>query len=122
MAKTYTIIIICILFAVGAFIALSNVASPQEVKPEARSYGEVGGVELGQILRFTDFSLKLTEIESDSRCPKDVNCIWAGTVTVKAEFITPTGTTTKTIELGKATQFGNFEVLLFEVEPNKKAA
>lgn len=36
-------------------------------------------------------SLKFLRVENDSRCPKDVQCVWAGEVTLAFELDTPEG-------------------------------
>lgn len=40
----------------------------------------------GDVLSFGERSLKFKKIVSDSRCPKNVTCIWAGEVKVLVEF------------------------------------
>lgn len=95
----------------------ANVTSkPVVTKPKTTSYG-VTVVSLGQKITFADFSLTLTKVESDSRCPANANCVWGGTTTVTAEYVDATGTTTKVIELRKTTTFGSFTVTLDEVFP-----
>ena len=38
---------------------------------------------LGKLIDLGEVSLKLKEVVSDSRCPSNVHCIWAGEITVK---------------------------------------
>jgi hypothetical protein len=135
MKKTYIIIIACILL-VGAALASAffkggkadpapgytpdpsgATTTPVVTKPNTTPYG-VLAVSLGQTVNFADFSLKLTKVESDSRCPANANCVWAGTTTVRGEFVDKTGTTTKVIELGKTSTFGSITVALTEVAPH----
>lgn len=42
-------------------------------------------VPLGKTLEFKGVFIKFIEVMEDSRCPKDVTCIWAGRAIVKAE-------------------------------------
>ncbi len=40
----------------------------------------------GDQLSFGNKSIKFKEVVSDSRCPKEVTCIWAGEAKVRVEF------------------------------------
>ncbi len=40
---------------------------------------------LGRLINFGEIELKLKEVVSDSRCPSDVHCIWAGEITLKVD-------------------------------------
>ena len=40
----------------------------------------------GETLKFEEVELKFVEVLQDSRCPKDVNCIWAGEVIVLVDI------------------------------------
>ena len=42
-------------------------------------------IPLGNTIEFKGVSIKFIEVMEDSRCPKDVACIWAGRAIVKAE-------------------------------------
>lgn len=48
-------------------------------------------VPLGNAINLRGVSIKFLEVVEDSRCPKDVTCIWAGRAIVKVE-ITANGT------------------------------
>ncbi len=48
-----------------------------------RNYSSTLG--LGEILQFGDRSIKFKNLISDSRCPADVTCIWAGEAKVLVE-------------------------------------
>ncbi len=128
MKKTYIIAIIIVL--VAATVAFFNrepmadytpptdtaSSTPVVTKPAVKPYG-IHVASLGQTLTFSDFSLTLTKVEGDSRCPANANCVWAGTTTVRGEFVDAIGTTTKVIELGKTSTFGSVTVTLTEVAP-----
>ncbi|MDX1278064.1 hypothetical protein [Oceanihabitans sediminis] len=40
---------------------------------------------LGEAMLFEDLEVRFVEVVEDSRCPKNVNCIWAGEVTILVE-------------------------------------
>jgi hypothetical protein len=42
-------------------------------------------IPLGKTVQIKDVSIKFLEVMEDSRCPKNVNCIWAGRAVVKME-------------------------------------
>lgn len=91
-------------------------ANPEPVKPTVSAYGTVN-TKIGSTIQFTDFSLTPLSIESDSRCPSDVTCVWAGTLTVKVNLVSSTGTTTKIIEIGKPFSYGAFTITLVSSTP-----
>ena len=51
---------------------------------EIRSYSAV--MQQGELLNFGNRSLKFKDVISDSRCPKNVTCIWAGEAKVLVEI------------------------------------
>lgn len=89
-------------------------STPTETPPQALSYGTVTA-RLGQTLAFPGSTFSLTNIVEDSRCPKDVTCIQAGTVRVRAV----SGGNTTTLELGKKTVFAGHTISLDAVTPSR---
>src|SRR5690349_861914 len=69
----------------------------------------VGGTTLnakvGETILFSEVSGKVTEVVEDSRCPKDTQCIWAGTVRVKVHFTFGTLSQDVTLKLGEPVTF-----------------
>lgn len=57
------------------------------------------------------------EVVSDSRCPKDVQCIWAGTVEVRAAVETKVAHGEHVFKLGEPKTVGDLTVTLVEVRP-----
>lgn len=69
------------LFLLGFFIfSISLSAQDQE---DIRIYRSA--MQQGEQVVFGDRSIKFKEVVSDSRCPKDVTCIWAGEAKVLIE-------------------------------------
>src|ERR1035437_4759143 len=54
---------------------------------------------VGQKTKIGDTTITLNKITQDSRCPKDVQCIWAGVVTVNITLTDATHTVTKDLAL-----------------------
>jgi hypothetical protein len=77
---------------------------------------------LGQVMTGLNVSITPKEIISDSRCPIDVVCIWAGTVEVRTTLSTPTGNGELVLKLGEPQVFGDYIVTLVEVTPSKKTS
>ena len=76
---------------------------------------------LGQKVTGLDVSITPLEIVSDSRCPIDVQCIWAGTVELKAKIESALGESTMTLTLGKSVTTEAEEITLTLVTPGKSA-
>jgi hypothetical protein len=53
-------------------------------------YGKVS-LSIGQTATFDNLTLKLLRVTEDSRCPQDVQCIWAGTFKVEVESVSGMG-------------------------------
>jgi hypothetical protein len=84
--------------------------SPDATFAKAETYlnGRDGGLGL---------TINPREVVSDSRCPKDVQCVWAGTVEVRAAVYTAVGHGEQVFKLGEPRMMGNTEVTLVEVRP-----
>ena len=59
------------------------------------------------------------KLVSDSRCPAEVACIWAGTVEVQTILSTPVSHGEHVLTLGKPQTFGDYTVTLTAVAPDK---
>lgn len=55
-------------------------------------------VPLGETVQFENASIKFIKVLEDSRCPKDVNCIWAGQARLLVE-VTEKGKASREMEL-----------------------
>jgi hypothetical protein len=72
---------------------------------------------MGQATTAMNVSITPKELISDSRCPVGVQCVWAGTVEVKALATTAVSHGEQIFKLGVPAQFGNFNITLIEVTP-----
>jgi len=75
---------------------------------------------LGQKATGLAVSITPKEIVSDSRCPADVQCVWAGTVEVRAVTETKVAHGEQTFKLNEPKVFGDFSITLVEVSPDRK--
>jgi hypothetical protein len=60
-------------------------------------------------------------VKSDSRCPKDVQCVWAGKVEVETQIVSAMGTSTNVFEIGTTITTEAETVTLKEVIPYPSA-
>ncbi len=72
-------------------ISTSTTPAPQKATVTAK---------LGQKVSALGISITPLEVTDDSRCPQNVQCIWAGTVKLKATLESGMGTAPVTFELG----------------------
>lgn len=80
-------------------VLFSSFAFGQEETPETPKIGVK--VPKGETIVLKDVSIKFLEVVEDSRCPKDVNCIWAGRAIVKAEVTSNGKSEEKTLIFGE---------------------
>jgi ABC-type glycerol-3-phosphate transport system substrate-binding protein len=74
----------------------------------------------------SDITIKFNQITEDSRCPIDVECVWAGRVAVEVSFTQDGSSATDVLILGDGTgsdytdtaTFGKFSVKVLQVKPD----
>lgn len=74
---------------------------------------------LGQKMTALNVSVTPIEVLEDSRCPQDVQCVWAGTVRIKALVESALGSDEATLEMATPLTTEAEEVVLAEVSPAK---
>ena len=80
-------------------ILFSSFAFGQEDTPETPKIGIK--VPKGETVVLKGVSIKFLEVVEDSRCPKGVDCIWAGRAIVKVEVTSNGKTEEKTLLFGE---------------------
>lgn len=58
------------------FFSCSMLAQEPKDSVEVKMFSS--NLQKGELLQFGDKSIKFLEVISDSRCPKEVTCVWAG--------------------------------------------
>jgi hypothetical protein len=86
--------------------------SPDATSAETTTY-------LGGTVTALNMSVSPKEIISDSRCPIEVTCVWAGTVEVRTTLSTPVSHGEHVLALGTPQVFGAYTVTLIGVTPEK---
>ncbi len=79
--------------------------------------GERVEVKIGEIESALGVTITPVEMLEDSRCPANANCIWAGTVKVRATLESGLGTANQVFELNQAITTEAEEVTLVDVTP-----
>ena len=82
------------------FSACPNGVSTTTLEPEATPEQKVTQVGFGQTITDNDIRIAPLSLVADSRCPKDVNCIQAGTVSILMHIKREGETKDVTINLG----------------------
>ena len=77
---------------------------------------------LGQVAVTNGLSVRPTSIVEDSRCPANVQCVWAGRLIVRTQIkVGGSWKETRDLELGKAQQVADGGLTLIAAEPPKQA-
>jgi hypothetical protein len=76
------------------------------------------GIAIGDSQKINDTTITVLNLVSDSRCPTDVQCVWAGTVSVRVAIDALSRDFTFT--LGEPQTVGNATITLTEVKPGQK--
>ena len=118
--------IIAVILIAGIVLAFRG-SSKETIEAETSDssiispYGVVT-LKLGEVANFRGISIRPTEVTEDSRCPQDVQCVWAGTVKLEVESDLDTvGKRTDTLNLGTTHIIDTFAVSLVSVNPSPKA-
>lgn len=99
-----TVLALAVLFSLAACQPQSRAAAPKAESPPAPTPAATPGA---VVLGFGDEAtvaprtqLRFVRVVNDSRCPKGVQCVWAGEVKIEFELKSPSGK--KTFELASA--------------------
>ena len=102
----------------GSYVGRTGKDCHFEECPEASATSATITTSLGQEKTALNVTLLPKEIVSDSRCPIDVTCIWAGTIEVKTTMSTKVAHGEHILKLGEPKTFGDYEITLTEVTPS----
>ena len=74
---------------------------------------------LGQYATVNGLRIRPIEVVEDSRCPANVQCVWAGRLVVRARMTGPGWTQIRDFELGVFQAVDRYRVTLISAEPSK---
>ena len=104
---------------VAWFVVPHKTAEVEVIVPSATSATVTTGID-GQATGL-NVTVNPRQVVSDSRCPTGVQCIWAGTVTVRTALSTEVANGEHVMTLGQPQVFGDYDVTLTAVTPDKSA-
>ncbi len=122
----YTFVIILLLAGVAAIVHNYAEAPVQPVVvatstiPDMNSSDGTFLMKLYETKTVQDTTFNVWAVTEDSRCPIDVQCVWAGRVIIAMNIATAMGTSTQELELGKFVTTENKKITLVEVTPAQK--
>jgi hypothetical protein len=97
-----------------AAVALAACATvpPASAKPTAA---------LGQVAYVNGLKVRPLQVVEDSRCPVNVQCVWAGRLIVQSEISGGSWRQTRDLELGRPQNIADGALTLVRVSPEKVA-
>lgn len=108
--------------AVGRTGPNCEFAACPEVKPAPKPIDGDVVLGIGQTGKVGDLDITVNTLVGDSRCPIDVQCIWAGALKVNATFASASKTETRDISTGEAPySFDGHTISIAEVIPAPKS-
>ena len=78
-------------------------------------------VRLNQVASLGLVQVTPLQVIEDSRCPRDVQCTWAGQVRLRASVAAPSGEHQRTLTLGQPQAIGGGTLVLQDVTPRPTA-
>ena len=90
----------------GVIVARTYAKDAPGVARAARD-GREFKLSVGQRVSFGKLQIKFTLVESDSRCPKDVECVWAGNAAVRLRLTSGRRAKTVTLNTGRSSAFSD---------------
>jgi hypothetical protein len=76
---------------------------------------------LGQVAYVNGLKVRPLQVLEDSRCPANVQCVWAGRIVVRSDISGGSWRQTRDLELGKPQQIADGTLTLVAVSPGKVA-
>lgn len=120
--RVFSLISCALLFAcVGAVGANARSNSALESVRPGREFRLKVGRQVS--VKGTKLRLRFVAVENDSRCPKDVTCVWAGNAAVQLQLGTGRGSKTVTLNTSRSpsfvgeTEYQGYKVNLVDLSP-----
>ncbi len=119
-----TVAAILMLGGSGSFV--QAIPRPKSSLPAARLGREFKLRARQQVtLKGETLRIRFAEVTEDSRCPTDVQCVWAGNAAVRLE-VSRGGRRSRSLTLNTSgnsptVKYGNYEIKLVELKPHPKS-
>lgn len=113
------IVILILVVGIGGFFYAEGqkgegpmaTSTPQAPSNETMTLG------LGQTGTAGGLDITPVSVVEDSRCPTDVQCIWAGRIRISVALENPSGSTTQELSPGDTVTVGGQTVMLVSADP-----
>lgn len=122
------VIVVLILVGFAAFALTSekpmevdNTGSTTKENVSGTANPKAKGIALNEEATFGGIKVTVRSVSEDSRCPKDVTCVWAGQVTVQATLEKGKEKKTGPITLNQPITFEGVTLKLIQVDPEKES-
>lgn len=114
--RMVSLALICVLLAFcGVLAANSDLTSALNVVRLGREFKLNSGRQV--TVKGTKLRIRFIAVENDSRCPRDVTCVWAGNAAVQLQLGTGKGSKTVTLNTSKSASFvGEMEYHRYKVK------
>jgi hypothetical protein len=89
--------------------------------PPPPSGDGIARARLGETVRVDGPKVTPLAVIEDSRCPADVQCVWAGRVRISARIDLSSGSQTRELTLGQPQQVADGSLTLVEATPTKRS-
>ena len=99
------------------FLALLALTSCATVPNREYANGPTAG--LNELANLEGLTVKPLAVIEDSRCPAQVQCVWAGRVRIRADI---SGNGTRELTLGEPLAVSGGTLTLVDVRPSKRAS
>jgi hypothetical protein len=126
-----TALLVCLFLFFGGIFFVSEIHAPtittdidtEEpfIQKDPLPYGETK-LRIGETATYEGLKISLLSIEEDSRCPLDVQCIWAGVLRIRLETVSGMGTSTDVLSVGERITTEAHEITFISAFPDKSSA
>lgn len=122
IASTSRLFVLACSLLLGCGTAFNLKSAEDQTTPRV---GQEFSIKVGQQLKLegVDLQIKFTGVPQDSRCPANVNCVWAGNAEVALDLFHDKCDTIITLNTHRATGAGNegkvgsFRIKLVKLDP-----
>jgi hypothetical protein len=106
---------------IAAFVAGGCAPARSPAQPAVTQSQRI--VRIGEAARIAGVAVTSLAVLEDSRCPRDVTCVWAGRVVIRARIEAKGASSTMEMELGKpVTTAAKEAIVLAEVRPERTSS
>lgn len=117
--KKILLILVGLAFLGGVLFMLAQFDSLQSIFKPGSSGGATQTLTVGETKTIGGLEVTLNAVTEDSRCPIGVVCVWEGRLVAEVTLTTSDTQQKRALNLGEATPFSVFTIMLQSVEPAK---